>query len=265
MNESHQFLLTEEALPRTSCIPESSQKGELDLSIVIPIFNEEECLVTLWDRLFKTLANIDQNWEVVCVDDGSSDKSLERLLLLGSIEPRVTVLHLDKRSGQTAALDAGFRAARGNWILTLDADLQNPPEEIPILLAASNGVDLVFGRRIRRSDTWIRKMSSRVGNGVRNMVTGHRIVDTGCSLKLYRTEALRHIPLFNGMHRFFPTLFAAHGFRIKEVSVHHEPRAAGTSKYGVANRIWCGLLDCFAMRWMRSRSLRYAVSDVKED
>jgi glycosyltransferase involved in cell wall biosynthesis len=208
------------------------------VSVVIPVFNEETCIGPLWDRLRPVLLGLGRSWEVVFVDDGSTDASPARLSDLRSAEPRVRVMKMARNQGQSAALDAGFRAARGGWIVTLDADLQNPPEEIPRLFEAAAGVDLVFG------------------------VTGHTVRDTGCSLKLYRADALRRIPLFRGMHRFLPTLFVFHGYRIREVEVEHQPRVSGTSKYGNLDRAWRGLMDCFAVRWMRRRSLDYRVEEI---
>jgi glycosyltransferase involved in cell wall biosynthesis len=174
----------------------------------------------------------------------------------------VRIIGLSRRSGQSAALAAGFRAARGEWIVTLDADLQNPPEEIPRLFEAAEQVDLVYGRRRRRIDSWIRRLSSRIGNGTRNIITGHRVSDTGCSLKALRREALSRIPLFHGAHRFLPTLFAFHGLKIREIAVDHHARTAGLTKYGVLNRAWRGLLDCLAVRWLRGRSLKYEAREI---
>ena len=237
-------------------------RTEVRLSAVVPVYNERECVEPLWERLAPVLDATGSSWETVFVDDGSSDGTAEILERLARERPRVRVVRLLQNRGQTAALSAGFAHARGEWIVTLDADLQNPPEEIPRLLAAVDGVDLVYGRRRVRHDGWAKRIGSRIGNGVRNLVTGHFVHDTGCSLKLFRRNALARIPLFHGMHRFLPTLFEFHGFRTREVEVAHEPRAAGTSKYGNLGRAWRGLYDCFAVRWMRSRSLRYESVEI---
>jgi dolichol-phosphate mannosyltransferase len=151
---------------------------------------------------------------------------------------------------------AGIRGARGRWVATLDADLQNDPADLPVLLDAAGEHDAVVGFRAKRNDTWVRRMSSRIANGVRDRVTGDHVTDTGCSLKVFRREAIQAVPFFEGMHRFLPTLLRWHGFSVIERGVSHHPRAAGTSKYGIGNRLLPALLDLLAVRWMRSRIIR---------
>ena len=229
---------------------------------MIPVYNECDCIDGLWLRLGKALNGLSASFEVIFVDDGSTDDSLQMLTRIGRSDPRVRVVRLLRNTGQTAALAAGFRSARGTWVATLDADLQNPPEEIGRLIEVSEGVDIVYGRRRKRNDSWAKRIGSRIGNGVRNTITGHHVRDTGCSLKLMRRTALMRIPLLTGMHRFLPTLFAFHGFKTRELDVAHENRAAGISKYGNLGRAWHGLYDCFAVRWMRSRGLRYECEEI---
>jgi dolichol-phosphate mannosyltransferase len=144
-------------------------------------------------------------------------------------------------------------------VITLDADLQNDPEDIPLLLEGLEGADAACGVRTRRQDTWVRRTSSRIANRVRDRITGDHVTDTGCSLKAYRAEYLRRLKLYSGMHRFLPTLLRLEGARVVEIPVRHHPRLAGRSKYGIGNRAWAGLRDCFAVRWMRDRHLRYRV------
>jgi len=240
-------------------------RTRVELSVVIPVYNEDACIDALWRELEPVLDRIGRPWEVVFVDDGSTDRGPERLLALARRRPEVRLVQLAANRGQTAALDAGFRAARGEWVVTLDADLQNPPQEIARLLEAAEGVDLVYGRRRVRHDSWVKRVASRIGNGVRNAITGHRVHDTGCSLKLYRRDALRRIPLFTGMHRFLPTLFAFHGFAVREIEVDHRQRVAGHSKYGNLTRATRGLHDCLAVRWMRGRSLHYEARELTSD
>jgi glycosyltransferase involved in cell wall biosynthesis len=232
-----------------------------EISVVIPVYNEEACVEPLWSRLRPVLVGLGREFEVIFVDDGSSDRSAELLVDLRRAHAEVRLLRMERNQGQTAALDAGFRAARGTWVVTLDADLQNPPEEIPRLFEAAEGVDMVYGRRKVRRDGFVTRVSSRIGNCVRNWITGHRVCDTGCSLKLYRREALRRIPLVRGMHRFLPTLFAFHGYSVREIDVEHGARAGGVSKYGVGNRALSGLADCLAVRWMRPRAMNYRVRE----
>lgn len=242
--------------------PEGIPEAGIDLSVVVPVYNEKSCLDRLWERLGATLESLERSWEILFVDDGSVDGSPEILAAIAAGNSHIRLLKMTRNQGQSAALVAGFRAARGRWIATLDADLQNPPEEIPRLIAAAEGVDLVFGRRRKRQDSWLKKAGSRIGNTVRNLITGHSIRDTGCSLKLFRRSALGRIPFFRGMHRFLPTLFVFHGFSIREIEVDHHPRFSGVSKYGNLDRAWGGLLDCFAVRWMRRRSLDYEVHEI---
>ncbi len=233
----------------------SLDPAPLEVSVVIPVHEEEACLPALWERLRTVLERLGRPFEVVFVDDGSGDGSPDALRRIRTGDRRVRVFRMGERRGQSAALAAGFRAARGEWVVTLDADLQNPPEEIPRLFAAADGVDLVYGRRRRRIDGPIKRISSRIGNGVRNLITGHTVQDTGCSLKLMRRECLGRVPQFRGMHRFLPSLFVFHGMRVREVEVDHHARAGGRTKYGVIDRAWRGLIDCLGVRWLRSRSI----------
>jgi dolichol-phosphate mannosyltransferase len=156
---------------------------------------------------------------------------------------------------------AGFRAAHGEIAVTLDADLQNDPADIPLLLAKMGDYDAVCGVRAGRRDSWIRRVSSRIGNGFRNWVTGDRVTDTGCSLKAYRRAHLLCLPPFRGMHRFLPTLLRMLGHSVCEVDVNHRARAYGEAKYGVWNRMFRGLRDCFGVRWLRSRALKYEIAE----
>ena len=229
----------------------------LFLSVVVPLRDEEDSLEPLHRELDAALAGVAGGIEIVFVDDGSRDRSLARLRGIAAKDGRVRVIALDGRHGQTAALDAGFRAARGEVTVTLDADLQNDPADIPRLLAALEGVDVVNGVRERRRDSPLRLWSSRVANGVRNAVTHESVTDVGCSLRAMRTVYLRRVKLFRGMHRFLPTLLRMEGARVVELPVSHRPRRYGASKYGVHNRLWTGLVDLAAVRWMQSRVLRY--------
>jgi glycosyltransferase involved in cell wall biosynthesis len=160
---------------------------------------------------------------------------------------------MPRNSGQSAALAAGFRLARGSSVVTLDADLQNDPADIPRVLAALDGVAMVSGIRRNRRDDWLRRVSSRIANRVRRAALDDGVTDVGCSLKAYRVEYLRRIPAFNGFHRFLPALVQMAGGSVREVDVAHRPRVHGTSKYGVGNRLWRGLVDLAGVRWMRRR------------
>jgi dolichol-phosphate mannosyltransferase len=228
-------------------------------SIVIPVHNEEGNLDVLCAELDAAIAALDGAAEVIAVDDGSTDGSRAVLEALRLRYAWLRLLCFARRSGQSAAMFAGMRHARGDVIITMDADLQNDPADIAALLACWPEYDVVVGRRVHRRDSLVRRWSSRVGNGVRNFVTRETIADTGCSLKLFARESIAFVPLFNGMHRFLPTLCRMHGARVKEVPVSHRPRLSGTSHYGIRNRALRGLADVMGVRWLQARSCRYTI------
>ena len=234
-----------------------------DLSVVFPVYNEEENVPLLLGEIARALDGQGWSYEIVAVDDGSTDASLRVLRESQAQYPTLRVLTFEKNSGQTAALDAAWRAARGRLVVSLDADLQNDPADIPGLIRKleESSTDMVIGVRVNRRDTWSRRMQSRIGNSVRNWITGDKITDTGCSLKLVKREAIDHVQLFTGMHRFLPTLVRYAGYRVTEMPVNHRARRFGQSKYGAMNRAFRGLVDCFAVRWMGKRMLRYTVRE----
>jgi len=231
------------------------------ISVVVPIKDERDNLLALTDQLLKVLQSREESnaspFEIIYVDDGSTDGSSQILDRLAAEHPVVTVLHFDRNHGQSAGFDAGFKHSNGVLVVTMDGDLQNDPEDIGTLLPYAREYDLVCGWRTERHDTLMRKISSRVANAVRNVVTGDRVHDTGCSLKIFRRCVIERLQLFNGMHRFFPALALMHGFTVIEVPVRHHPRMHGISKYGVGNRLFRGLYDLMAVRWMQTRVLRY--------
>ncbi|MEO7793274.1 MAG: glycosyltransferase family 2 protein [Thermoanaerobaculia bacterium] len=234
-------------------------EAEPHLSLVIPLYNEAENLPVLAAEIRRVLAPMAVSWESLFVDDGSTDGSLGVLTTLAAQDRTVRILRHHRNAGQSAALAAGFAAARGAIVVTLDADLQNDPADIPALLArlgpssAASDCDAVSGIRQRRKDSWVRRISSRVANSVRNWATDEQVSDVGCSLKAYRREVLNGLPLFNGMHRFLPTLVRWNGARLAEIPVNHRPRLHGTAKYGIGNRLFRALADLMAVRWMRTR------------
>ena len=231
------------------------------ISVVVPIKDERDNLLALTGQLLKVLQSREESnaspFEIIYVDDGSTDGSSQILDRLAAEHPVVTVLHFDRNHGQSAGFDAGFKRSNGVLVVTMDGDLQNDPEDIGTLLPYAWEYDLVCGWRTERHDTLMRKISSRVANAVRNVVTGDRVHDTGCSLKIFRRCVIERLQLFNGMHRFFPALALMHGFTVIEVPVRHHPRMHGISKYGVGNRLFRGLYDLMAVRWMQTRVLRY--------
>ncbi len=231
------------------------------LTVVIPAYNEEANVESCHQELVGVLEAHGAAFEIVFVDDGSTDGTAAALRRLAQGDSRVRVLRLRQNAGQSAALDAGFRAARGGIVVTMDADLQNDPHDIPKLLAALPGHDAVCGWRVDRRDPWTKRMASRVANVVRDRVTHDGVHDTGCSLKVFRREAVQRLRLYRGMHRFLPALLQMEGLRVAEVPVSHRPRQAGVSKYGNWQRLWTGLADLWAVRWMDRRRLRYEVEE----
>ena len=231
------------------------------ISIVIPAYNESENLVPLWEELRSTLVTLKRSFEVIIVDDGSRDATLDVLRSIRRAAPELRILRFGSNSGQTAAFLAGFAAARGDVVVTLDADRQNDPADIASLLARIPEYDAAVGFRARRRDSWVRLASSRVANAVRNALSGDDIIDTGCTLKAFRRECLDELPRFSGMHRFFPTLIRMRGFRVCQLPVGHRPRVAGRSKYGIGNRVFRAFHDLLAVRWMKSRRIHYTVTE----
>lgn len=227
------------------------------ISVVIPVYNEAENVPPMVDRLKSAFRDWAGPVEFLFVDDGSTDSTFERLRQAQQADPRIRIARFRRNLGQTAAMSAGFRLARGAAVATIDGDLQNDPDEIPRLASMLNEWDAVCGVRVRRRDTLMKRLSSRIGNGFRNWATGDDIVDTGCTLKAYRRECLDRLELFQGMHRFLPTLLKMHGFRVTQVPVSHHPRLRGKTKYGTWGRLWKGLADVMAVRWMKKNYIDY--------
>lgn len=224
------------------------------LSVLLPAFNEEACIETVVREAAGVLRGMGRPFEIIVVDDGSTDATPARLQSLRSGLPELRCLRLEKNSGQSAALGAAFRAARGSTFITLDADGQNDPADIPALVARLDSCDLCCGYRAKRKDTWSKRFGSRLANVVRNRALHETIRDTGCTLKAFRAEHARALPMqFRGMHRFLPALMALDGARIEELPVNHRPRAAGNSKYTNWGRLKETLWDLWAVRWMQKR------------
>ncbi|TMQ73293.1 MAG: glycosyltransferase family 2 protein [Candidatus Eisenbacteria bacterium] len=216
----------------------------------------------LVEELRAALEATGKRWEIVLVDDGSRDGSAAWMLEAARLDPRIVAVLLEENVGQSGALAAGLRRARGAIVVTLDADLQNDPSDLGRLLAALEHADVVSGVRQRRRDSWLRLASSRIANATRRAVLGDPVTDIGCSFKAYRREALEGLPFFVGAHRFLPALCVFRGARYAEVSLSHRPRLHGRSKYGVSNRLWRGLYDLIGVRWLKSRLLRDRVREV---
>jgi len=231
------------------------------LSIVIPFRDESDSLATLYSELAAVADRLDFESEILFVDDESRDEGVALLQRVAMRDKRVRILSISPHSGQSAALEAGFRASRGEIIATLDADLQNDPADLPRLLAEIDGADCVNGIRVARRDRFSKRIASRVANGFRRWVLGDEVRDIGCSLRVMRAEPLRRIKLFRGSHRFLPVLLALEGARVVEVPVNHRARRHGASKYAIGDRLFQAGFDLMAVYWMKRRIARY---DVKE-
>ena len=230
------------------------------VSIVLPIHNERDNLGPLLDELETALAG--RPHEILAVDDGSTDDSLAVLGTLRVRHPELRVLALEAHAGQSAATMAGCDAARGEIVVTLDADGQNDPRDIPALLerlSATSGCVAVVGYRAARRDSAWKRFQSRIANAARNRLTGDSVRDTGCALKAVRRDVLQALPRFDGMHRFLPTLIRLQGGLVLETPVAHRPRRFGHSKYGMWNRALRGLRDALGVRWLRRRRLSYTL------
>ena len=236
------------------------------LSLVIPCYNEQENVDALLTRVDSALQPLNRPFEVILIDDGSTDDT-PRLLAEGMKKfPWLRVLRMAKNGGQSAAFEAGFAAARGEVIATIDADLQNDPEEIPRLVPMldEHQVDMITGWRKDRQDTNFRRWQSRQANRIRNWVTEETVNDSASSLKVYRAHAVKGLKLFRGAHRYFPTLVKMRGYTVYETPVKHSPRHAGTAKYGFGNRAFVGLVDIFGVRWMKRRYLSYQATEINK-
>ncbi|HKH48269.1 MAG TPA: glycosyltransferase family 2 protein [Thermoanaerobaculia bacterium] len=244
--------------------PDRGEGLSPEVSLVIPVYNEEENLPVLHAEIRHAMEGVGRPYEVLYVDDGSTDGSPAILRGLAAQDPHVRVLRQRRNNGQSAALDAGFRFARGEVVVTLDADLQNDPADIPRLLERIGEYDVVSGVRARRRDSWVRRVSSRIANRIRNRVTHESVTDVGCTLRAARAEYLRRIHVFNGMHRFLPTLLRMEGARVTEVPVNHRPRLHGQPKYNIRNRIWRALMDLFGVRWLQTRWVDRRISEEIE-
>lgn len=232
------------------------------LSLVVPCYNEQENLPALFAKVETAFAGLGKPFELVMVDDGSKDSSPKILAEAKLSRPWLRVVRLEPNCGQSAAFEAGFAAAAGEVIATIDADLQNDPTEIPRLLPYLDQYDMVTGWRKKRNDNFLRLIQTKVANGVRNWISQETINDSASSLKVYKAKCLKGMRLWRGAHRFFPTLVKMRGFTCVEVEVSHHPRHAGTTKYAFGSRVIRATVDLFAVRWMKSRYLRYTATEL---
>lgn len=235
-----------------------------ELSVVIPCHNEAENLRPLLAAIHAALDPLKLDFEVVITDDCSSDQSWSVLQELSAADPCLRAQRFKFNCGESAASWAGMQSAGGRYVATLDADLQNDPKDLPAMLEALTNFDCVCGTRVEsrgEGDSWLRIASSRIANWVRNKLSGENISDAGCTYRVFKRECISGIKFFNGAHRFLPTLIKLEGFSVTEVPVSNNPRRAGKSHYGVWNRLFKSFRDLLAVRWMKSRRLRYEIAE----
>jgi dolichol-phosphate mannosyltransferase len=225
------------------------------ISIIIPLFNEVENVAPLADQVLTAMKGEKLPFEIVLVDDASTDGTWEKIMAENQKDSRVRGLRHGRNSGQSAALWTGYRGSSSPIIVTLDGDLQNDPADIPRLLAGLSEYDVVCGMRVKRQDNWVRKISSKIARAARKSVFGVDFRDTGCGLRAFKRPVLDSLFAFNGFHRFMPVLAHSAGARVVEISVNHRQRTAGKSKYGVWNRMWRGIVDLFGVSWYQKRRI----------
>ncbi|MGA2864228.1 MAG: glycosyltransferase family 2 protein [Verrucomicrobiota bacterium] len=234
------------------------------LSLVIPCYNEEGNLRPLIAAIREAVGPLGLPYEVVITDDCSSDKSWAILKELAGGDARIRVQRLARNCGESAAIWAGLKAARGQYLVTLDADLQNDPKDLPKFLEALKQYDCVCGTRVQtrgQGDHFLRIASSRIANWVRNRLSGEQISDAGCTYRAFKRECVENLKFFKGMHRFMPTLFKIEGFTVTEIAISHHPRFAGQTHYGVWNRLFASFHDLLAVRWMKKRMFRCPIAE----
>lgn len=232
-----------------------------DVSVVIPAHNEAENLPILVEQIEAAFESGTRSFEIVVIDDHSSDETPRVLDKMQASRPWLVVRRMERQSGQSAAICAGFDTARGEILVTIDADLQNDPADIPALLDAIDGFDVAIGWRKNRRDTFQKRIISKVANRVRNWMTGDSTRDTGCGLKAFRRETCERMPRFDGMHRFFPILVRMQGFTVTQIPVNHRPRTRGKTHYNIFNRSIRPIVDLLAIRWLQKRAVRYKLQE----
>ena len=228
----------------------------VDVSIVVPVYNEAENVLPLAREVVAAMAKVPRQFELVFVDDASTDNTWARIMEAHQLDPRIRGLKHSRNSGQSAALWTGLQNSSGTILATLDGDLQNDPADLPRLLGELERVDFVSGMRLARQDNFVRRASSRIARWARKRILKVDFRDTGCAMRAFKRGALEGLFPFNGLHRFLPVLVHGNGSRTLEVPVNHRPRVAGVSKYGVWNRLGRGIYDLFALAWYQKRRLR---------
>ena len=227
-----------------------------EISIIVPVFNEADNVLPMAREVAAALAKTGRDWELVFVDDASTDETPQQIIEATSNDVHVRGLRHQRNAGQSAAVWTGIQATTSLILCTLDGDLQNDPADLPAMIAELGKVDFVSGMRLNRQDTWVRKVSSKIARAARKSALGVDFRDTGCAIRAFKRTALAGVFPFNGLHRFLPVLVHGGGAKTLEVPVHHRPRVAGVSKYGVWNRLGRGIYDLIAISWYQKRRYR---------
>ena len=234
-------------------------------SIVLPIYNERGNLPQLFEEILQVMHSLSEPFEIICVDDCSTDQSRSFIVEYMATQPTFKFISFRTNNGQSAALSAGFSIAKGEYVITLDADLQNDPADIAGMIEYLGKYDMVSGWRKERHDSWLTRVSSKIANTIRNKLSRENINDTGCSLKIMNRTYLGRIKMFKGMHRFLPTLMKMEGAKVIEIPVRHRPRIAGISNYGIWDRAFSGLRDLLAVRWMQDRFIQLDINEGESE
>lgn len=239
----------------------SGSTANYELTILVPVFNEEDNIKALEEKLSSFLEQASIKTCILFVNDCSTDQSKGRIIEVCNRKKHFYHLSLTKNSGQSAALKAGIDATWSTYVGYIDADLQTTPKDFNLLIPYVEEYELVMGIRVKRDDSFVKKASSRIANSFRRFMTNDGVTDTGCPLKIMKTDYAKRIPLFTGMHRFFPALIQLQNGRVLQVPVRHFPRVAGKPKYNLSNRLVGPFIDCFAYRWMKKRYINYQIGE----
>jgi glycosyltransferase involved in cell wall biosynthesis len=259
---NYQFVKNPEFIQPEVVIKGANKTAGYHLTIVVPLFNEEDNIFPLEEKLAEFISrSLCQPVCILFVNDCSTDKSKDKIIEVCHRQEHFYYLHLDRNTGLSAALKAGIDATFSKYLGYIDADLQTVPEEFNLLIPYIEDYEMVMGIRTNREDSFVKSASSKIANGFRRFITNDGIADTGCPLKIIKTESAKRIPLFTGMHRFLPALIQLQNGKVKQIPVNHFPRVAGKSKFNLGNRLVAPFIDCFAFRWMKSRYINYQVNE----
>ena len=238
-----------------------NKTSQYDMTIVIPVYNEEDNMYALEKKLTAYLPNCTVKACVLFVNDGSKDSSLDKIKEICDRNKDFFYLSFEKNGGVSAVMKAGIEATESPLMAEIDADMQTDVEDFNLLLQYTDEYEMVKGMRVKRQDTLSKKLQSKIANAFRRMITHDGVMDTVCPLKILRTSYAKQMPIFTGMHRFFPALIQLQGGKVKELAVRHYPRVAGVSKFSLWNRVFVGFIDCFAFVYIRARYIRYVIKE----